>query len=79
QKRTRTSTSIQTPAPEAGASTNSAIWATDYVRRALSLSRGPVNAIQPMNRVWNGETGVFEQEKQEGCADMRLVYQGAGG
>ena len=27
QERTRTSTSIQTPAPEAGASTNSATWA----------------------------------------------------
>lgn len=29
QKRTRTSTPFRVPAPEAGASTNSAIWATD--------------------------------------------------
>ena len=35
QKRTRTSTSIQTLAPEASASTNSAIWAqiTDAIYR----------------------------------------------
>ena len=29
QKRTRTSTPFRVPAPEAGASTNSAIWATE--------------------------------------------------
>ncbi len=29
QKRTRTSTPLRVPAPEAGASTNSAIWATE--------------------------------------------------
>ena len=40
QKRTRTSTSIRTPAPEAGASTNSAIWAR-YRQVARFTEMGP--------------------------------------
>ena len=32
QKRTRTSTTFRSPAPEAGASTNFATWAYDYYR-----------------------------------------------
>ncbi|MCE3230369.1 MAG: hypothetical protein K0R52_297 [Alphaproteobacteria bacterium] len=36
QKKTRTSTGFRPPAPEAGASTNSAIWA--YVNGKTSLS-----------------------------------------
>ena len=44
QERTRTSTSIQTPAPEAGASTNSATWA-GHVWWALRGCVQPVNVI----------------------------------
>src|SRR3546814_3353825 len=40
QKRTRTSTPLRAPAPEAGASTNSAIWARGR-RRALGERGAP--------------------------------------
>jgi hypothetical protein len=41
QKRTRTSTPFRVPAPEAGASTNSAIWATEsHVRGWLCCQQG---------------------------------------
>src|SRR4051812_30795477 len=42
QKRTRTSTPLRAPAPEAGASTNSAIWARGR-ERALGGGGGLVN------------------------------------
>lgn len=38
QKRTRTSTPFRVPAPEAGASTNSAIWATESDVRGWPLT-----------------------------------------
>ena len=39
QKRTRTSTPLRAPAPEAGASTNSAIWARGTVQKRTVLGR----------------------------------------
>ena len=43
QKRTRTSTPLRAPAPEAGASTNSAIWAPETRGVALAPGRsGPI-------------------------------------
>src|SRR4051812_34690635 len=45
QKRTRTSTPLRAPAPEAGASTNSAIWARGR-GRALRWGVGVVNGVR---------------------------------
>ena len=46
QKRTRTSTPFRVPAPEAGASTNSAIWATE------SHVEGPPSGVNRLFEVF---------------------------
>ncbi len=45
QKRTRTSTPFRVPAPEAGASTNSAIWATGWDVRGWAAGVNRVFAV----------------------------------
>jgi hypothetical protein len=52
QKRTRTSTSFRIPAPEAGASTNSAIWATESDVRGWPFA---------VNRLFEVSVSVLEK------------------
>src|SRR6185295_5690241 len=53
QKRTRTSTPLRAPAPEAGASTNSAIWARGR-ERELGGGASLVNAHRILPRLSGG-------------------------
>lgn len=57
QKRTRTSTPFRVPAPEAGASTNSAIWATESDVRGWPL---------PVNRLFEVSVSVTEKLFRKG-------------
>jgi hypothetical protein len=80
QKRTRTSTPLRAPAPEAGASTNSAIWARGRARhlvwvgvlvnRAWSLSL----LIDTAPRFWAGMLtllgAVWQAARFSGCSSM---------
>ena len=62
QERTRTSTSLRTPAPEAGASTNSATWA-----RGRGRELGGVPALVNAMRAGHGSAAQFSAESDCHC------------
>src|SRR6478735_11922187 len=75
QKRTRTSTTLRSPAPEAGASTNSAIWARGR-RRPLGGGR---RACQHGFRGARGRTSAKRRKKARAMKDKLVTIFGGGG